>query len=621
MTISSKKELLKIIKQRKFLNKDFDGFKQDLLEYAQTHFPNNIKDFSESSLGGLFLELAAYVGDVESFYLDHQFHEMNLDTAVEDQNIEAHLINSGVPIVGAAPAVVEVSFLIEVSAESTTFDVKVPKESMFPIIHAGTTLSADNGTQFRLTEDVDFRETDASGELRADIQVANRDANNRPTTFILSLNGEAISGFENTESFSVGGFAAFKKFTLSKENITEVISVDDNQGNEYFGVEYLTQDTVFERVENLDADNILVKDTIVVKPAPFRFKTDVSLNTRLTTLTFGGGSAESLDDDIIPDVSEFAVPLFGKRNFSRFTLNPQNLLRTTTLGVIAPNSTITVLYRYGGGLTHNVGPRSIRGIAKTLISFPNNPSVTDAQFVRSSMDAVNFDSASGGEDAPTIDELKERVPGFKASQSRVVTKEDLLARIYTMPSNFGRVFRAAVHQSAINPLASELYIISRDSDSVLTVSPDRLKENIATYINEFRLTNDAIDILDARVVNVGIDFSISSEPGANRQLIKQLIVQKLKQYFDIKNFEIDQPVMINDIENIIFNSVGVLSVNRVDVINIFGDVLETSSSEARIYSSEQWDTKAATKNKIIFPPKGGMFEVRFKDFDIRGVIV
>jgi len=618
MATGSKKELLKKIKQRKYLNKDFDGFKQDLLEYAKTYFPDNIKDFSETSFGGLFLELAAYVGDVQSFYLDHQFHEMNPATATESANIETHLTNAGVPVVGASPAVVDQTFLIEIKASNPTGEQYVPNSAALPIISAGCTVKADNGTQFELVEDIDFTELNANGDYTAEVTVGNRDVNNNPTTFIMSKNGQCISGFTGTDTFSVGSFSAFKKITLSKENVTEITRVYDNQGNDYYEVEYLTQDTVFERLKNLESDNGIVKDAMTIKPAPFRFISNMSLNTRLTTLTFGGGSAESLDDDIIPDPSEFAIPLYGKRNFSRFTLNPNNLLQTTTLGVIAPNSIITVEYRYGGGLSHNAGPRSIRGISSATLTFPNSPSAAESQFVRSSLDSVNIEKAAGGEDAPTITELKGRIPAIKASQSRIVTKEDLLARIYTMPSNFGRVFRAAVHKSSTNPLATELFIVSRDSDGKLTTSPDKLKENLSTFINEYRLTNDAVDILDARIINLVIDFSITAEAGVNKQLVKQLIIEKIKQYFSTRNFEIDQPLMLNDIENVIYNNIGVMSVSRIEVKNISGEYKPTSTSTPRSYSGDSYEL--VSKSKIIYPPKGGIFEIKYSEFDIRGIV-
>lgn len=621
MTIESKKELLKVLKQRRYLNKDFDSFKQDLTNYAKNYFPNNIKDFSETSLAGMFIELASYIGDVDSFYLDHQFHELNPETAVETRNIESMIKRAGVPIVGASPSVLTQTFLIEVPA---TGNPPVPNPIAIPITHEGTIVAAENGTQFELIEDIDYSETDENGEYKAEITIGNIDSNGNPTTFIMSRTGLCISGFRATESFSVGTFEQFKQYTLTQENVTDIISVTDSQGNNYYQVEYLTDDTVFKSIVNKNTnDNKIVKEKLLVIPAPYRFISEMSLQTRLTNLTFGGGSAQSMNDDIIPDPSEFAIPLYGKKVFSRFSLNPSNLLQTTTLGIIAPNSTITIVYRYGGGLSHNVGPQTIRTISTLKMSFPNGPTAEIAQIVKSSADTINYKESSGGEDAPTVNELKARIPSAKASQNRIVTKEDLIARLYTMPSNFGRVFRASVGPDPNNPLSSRVYIISRNSDSQLILSPDSLKENLSTYLNRFRMSNDSLDILDARIINIQLYFSIVADPSfGNKNLIKQNVLEKIKKYFNIKNFEIDQPIFINEIQNIIYNIPGVLSVNEIRIENITGTVnSNVDGAEPRIYSNEQYDIKSNTDKNIIYLPSGGIFELKYPDHDLKCVVL
>jgi hypothetical protein len=253
------------------------------------------------------------------------------------------------------------------------------------------------------------------------------------------------------------------------------------------------------------------------------------------------------------------------------------------------------------------------------MSFPNDPSPSVAQFVRSSFDSQNIEEAVGGEDAPTTDELKLRVPAIKASQSRIVTKEDLIARIYTMPSNFGRVFRAAVRPNSVNPLATSLYIISRNADNQLITSPDGLKKNLATYLNQFRLSNDAIDILDARIINIKVNFEIIADPTQNKNLIKQNAINKLKKYFNTKNFEIDQPIFINDIENILYNNDGVYTVHELKITNVTGTI-SVDASNIRVYSEVYYDIEANTDKKIIFTPPGGMFEIRFPEFDIKGQV-
>lgn len=613
MPTDSKKQVLKVIKERRYLNKDYDSFRADLLDYARTYFPDAIKDFSEAGLGGLLLDFSAYVGDVQSYYLDHQFQENFPELASEPNNIERHLNNAGVPVVGASPAVAELTFYVKIPA--TGSNPPVPDVQAIPIIGAGSSAVSQNGIEFQLTENIDFTETDASGRLVADIVVGNRDSNNNPVNFILSKTGIAISGFEASETFSVGQFEPFKKVTLSNENITEITKVMDTQGNDYYEVEYLTQDTVYRAIKNFSSDNRLVEDNLLPTPAPYRFIKKTDLNSRLTSLTFGGASAETLNDDIIPDPSEFSLPLYGKKIFSRYTLNPGNLLQSTTFGVLTPNTTLTVQYRYGGGLKHNVEANAIRNISRLEIAFPGDPPAPVTQQVRASVDVNNLKRASGGEEAPTIDELKAKIPAFKAAQSRIVTKEDLLSRVYTLPSNFGRVYRASIQPNPNNPLASRLFIVCRNQQQQLIIAPDTLKKNLATYLNEYRMISDAIDILDARIIDLQVKFSIVTDPTMNRQLVLRNVIQRVKDYFNIKNFEIDQPLVLADIQNIIYNNPGVVSVVSVNVENIYGNV------GTRTYSTEQFDVPANTFRGIISGPPGSIFQVHFKDYDIIGTAV
>lgn len=613
MPVDSRRELLKSVRNRKYLNKDFQGFRADLLEYARVHYPDKIRDFSETGLGGLLLDFPSYVGDVNSFYMDHQFHELDIETAVEERNIERHIRAAGVPITGAAPAVVMITFTIMVPA--TTSSPKIPDTTALPIIYAGTTVQAENGIQFELTEDIDFTEVDNAGNLLGTVAIVSTDINNEPETFQLSRQEICISGFRTSETFSLGSFEAFKKVSLSNENITEVISVRDGLGNEYYEVEHLTQDTVFKSMLNRNEDNQLVKDNLTLIPAPYRFTRTASVQTRLTTLTFGGGNAETLDDDIVPDPSEFALPLYGKRTFSRFTLNPGNLLQTTTLGVISQNTSLTIEYRYGGGLDHNIGPRSIRGVLTLRMSFPNNPSPGVSAFVRASTDATNATEAAGGDDPPTLDELKQRVPAIRNSQARIVSKEDIIARVYTLPSNFGRVFRASIRSNPNNPNAARLFIISRNANQQLAISPDSLKKNLALYLNQFRLISDALDILDAQVINLKLEFTIVADPAYNKNLVLQNVLARLKQYFGIKNFEIDQPIVIDDIKNIIYNNIGVIAIQSVKIKNICNTVGD------RVYSDVQFDVSSNTTKNIIIGPPGSLFELKFKDYDLQGVVI
>jgi hypothetical protein len=611
MPIDTKKGVLPV-RQRNFLNKDFSSLRSDLIQYARAYYPDRIQDFSEASLGGLLVDLAAYTGDVMSFYLDHQFGELFIDTAVESENIENLIRDAGVDITGNSPAVVDLSFFIEIPAVKvgTVFE---PDPTAVPVILQGTIAAANNGTRFELTEELDFSERDADGNFVAEIRIGDTNADGSPRTLLMSRKGLGISGFSRTETFIIPNtFVPFRTITLDSENVTQINDVIDSDGNVYYRVGSLTQDTIFKGMPNPRSDSDLVEQLLEVAPAPFRYTLDTSISTRLSTMTFGGGTANSLDNDIIPDPSEFAVPLYGKTTFERFSIDPNSLLDTRTLGIAPQSVTLSVTYRFGGGLSHNVASTTIQTISTLLMSFPGNPLAVIAAQVRASTSVDNSDPARGGENAPTINELKTKVPSARNAQERIVTREDLLARVYTMPSSFGRVFRAGVRSNPINPLAAQLFIISRDSGGGLAVSPDSLKENLITYLNQFRMISDAIDILDAPVVNIGVEFEVVTEPLANKNLVVQKIISRLKSFFSIGNFQIDQPIRISDVRNLIFNNPNVVSVTNLKFNNLTGAIKERS------YSNNTINISTNTIKGMLFPPPGGIFEVKYANFDILG---
>jgi hypothetical protein len=246
------------------------------------------------------------------------------------------------------------------------------------------------------------------------------------------------------------------------------------------------------------------------------------------------------------------------------------------------------------------------------MNFPNTPSPSISSAIRRSLDVVNYSAANGGEDALSLNELKQRIPNQRNSQSRIVTKEDLLSRVYTMPSDFGRVFRAGVRPNPNNPLASQLFIISRDKNKKLVISPDSLKRNLTKYLNQYRLVSDAIDILDASVVNYQVRFKISSHPQANKSQIIQNVIARLSSYLRIENFQIDQPLVISDIRNLIFNTDGVLSVIDIKIENLVGNY------RGRQYSDVKNDVVLNTFDDMYFPSEGGILELKYPKYDIIG---
>lgn len=618
MAINDNKTALKSVRQRNYLARDFDGFRSVLLDYARQYYPDRIQDFSESSIGGLFLDMAAYVGDNMSFYMDHLYNELNSDTVVETENIERVLRNSGIKITGASSSTVEVDFYVEVPVIND--GTLRPEPSLIPTILAETLVSSNNGITFRLLEDVKFWKSDpATGEISVDsstVEILNgRRIGGNVVSKVLKKKGICVSGDQRTESFDIGDFVQFRRISLEEPDITQIISVVDGLGNVYYEVDNLTHDVVYKNVISNSYNSgidTLIKDNLKVIPSPYRFLREVDLIGRTSTLVFGGGNADTMEDDIIPDPSEFAIPLPYSQTFSRSSLNPQKLLQTKTLGVAAANTRLTVTYRYGGGLNHNVEPETVVNIQDLSIDFPENPTPGQQAQIRSSIAVSNPKPAAGGEDAPTGEELLALVPSLRNSQERIVTKEDMLARVYTMPSNFGRVFRASIVRNPNNPLASRLYIVSRNSDGQLINSPDALKINLKRYLSSYRMISDAVDVFDAGIINLELFFQIVVDPSLNKNLLLQDIISSLRDQFSINKLHIGQPIIISDIVSTIFSKPGVISVDSIKFNNLYG------TAKNREYSPISYDPQLNTRNQIMYPPDGSIFEIKYPDANIIG---
>ena len=592
-----------------YLAKDYSALKSELLKYARTFFNDKIQDFSEASVGGLMLDMAAAVGDNMSFYMDHQFRETIWSDAVEISNIEKMIRNHGVKIVGSSPSTVEVSFYIEVPAVSES-GVRAPDRSSLPIIQEGTLLSSTSGIPFTTIEDLDFAETDRFGNLVAEVRVGIVE-DGLPETFVLKRNVTAVSGRVYVETFSFGsGFRPYSTINLTNANVSEIISVIDSSGDQWYEVDSLTQDTAFVGIANIDEDSEIVKKNLKIVPAPKRYMTSTDLQSRNVKLMFGGGDPTLYDDDVFPDPSKVVVPLYGKNTMSRFSIDPNSLLRSRTLGIAPTSTTLTVTYRAGGGISHNVGSNSIRSIKVLRIDFRNGAISSIASAVRATVEVTNESQAAGGSQAPTIDALRSLIPSSRNMQSRIVTKTDLLSRVYSLPSKFGSVYRAGVRQNPNNPLATQLFVLSRDSNGKLMLSPDTLKKNLQTYINEYRLISDAIDVVDAMVVNYSISLTIIPSPDTNPPDVVKAVIFSLQTLLETRKFQIDQPIVIADVMSSVINVPGVLSLTKLEFSNI------TGNHDGREYSNNFFDMQSNITKGLVVGPPGSIFELRFPNFDI-----
>jgi hypothetical protein len=609
MASDESKKFLKKSESRSYVNKEFNSFRSDLLSYARTFFPDRIQDFSENSAGGLFLEMAAYVGDVMSFYLDHQFNELNIETAVERQNIEKLVRSAGIKIKGASPAEVDISFHLQVDEQSGE---TLPVHSQLPIIQIGTTVYSNSGIQFTLMEDLDFGEKDIDGFY---LHTDNGNPSFDTTKRHLSMIGKCRSGKRIAESFNIPNeHVPFRTIRLSNQDVSEILDVRDGNGNIYYEVNSLTENVVFKKVKNTAADSAAVSHSLSLIPAPFRFVTIVNTDSRMTTLRFGSGQADTLDDDIIPDPSELALPLYEKKTLQRFSINPSDLMKTRTLGISPRATTLIITYRAGGGISHNVGSKSLRTLGTSFTKFSSSLTASKISKIRSSIEVINEFEAEGGELPPNITELRSIALAAKNSQNRIVTKEDLLARVYTMPAEFGRVYRAGLGVNDENPLATILYLVSRDKNGKLVKSPNTLQDNLRQFLDQNRLISDSIDFLDTSVVDLSVSYNIECDDISNKALVIQNANNSLISYLNVQNFQIGQPLILTDLKNIIINTDGVVSLVDFNIKNNVG----TNSETGNVYSDLSYDVDENITRQVLYVPQGHILHVRYPADDIQG---
>jgi hypothetical protein len=613
VALTDVKKNLKTKRQRSYLSRDFESLRAELIQYARLYFPDQIQDFSEASVGGMLVDLVSYVGDSMSFYMDHQFNELGLDTAVERRNVERLIRLAGVKIKGASPAYCVVDFTFTVSSELTDSGY-IPASSQLPVLKAGTRVTSNSGINFTLQDDVDFSKTDARGNYLYTYSIKETDASGNPTSFTVTRSGNCVSGGTSEESFSFGSDPTpFKSVTLSNANVSEIILVKDSEGNEYYEVDSLAQDTVFKEVANTRADSDIVENALAIIPAPFRFITRANSDSGAVTIVFGSGVADTLDNDILPDPSEVSLPLYGDRKtFSRVAIDPNSLLGSKGLGVTPMNTVVRVRYRHGGGISHNVSAGTIKAVSNLSTSFSAGLSPATVALIRSTVIVNNPISARGGEDAPTLEDQRNIALSVRNSQNRVVSKEDLISRIFLMPTNFGRAFRVGIQPNPVNPLSSLLYVVSRDENGYLVQSPDTLKRNISTYINEFRVVSDSFDLLDAKIVNIGFKYSVIVDDREDKTGVITRINNSLKEYLDIRNMQIDGGIQVTDLVNIIMNQDGVTSLDSYSFVSL------TGTSDGREYSSFSISPNRSTRRGVFSPPTGGIFEVKYPDSDIIG---
>ena len=613
-------------KDVKYLNKDFNSYKNQLIEFTQTYFPEKFNDFSEGNPGMMFLEMASYVGDVLSFYTDTQLRESFLTLAQDRENLYnlAYTLGYKPKITNAANTTLDITQLVPSINNGGTYS---PDYSYGLTINENSTFNSTEGPSFYIDRDVRF---DFSSSFDpTEVSIYQYDSSNNPEYYLLKKSVNSISAEVKTQTFTVGAPEKFKTLTLFDSDIISIESIVDSDGNEYTEVPYLAQDTVFEAIENTAANdpdlngfNQQTPYLLKLKKVPKRFISRVKPDNRIE-IQFGAGTSDKSDEQIIPNPDNIGLGIKDGRSKLDTAYDPSNFLYTKAYGQVPSNTTLTVTYLAGGGLDSNVNSNTIT--TNGTLSITNNPNLNPSMlnFVKSTIQPSNPEAAKGGGAGDSIEDIRLNTAANFSAQQRTVTKDDYIVRTLSMPSKFGRIAKAYITQDdqisplttepnrIPNPLALNLYTLGYNADKQLSTLNTATKTNLSTYLEQYRMLTDAINIKDAFVINFGIDFEITVFKNFNNQKVLLECIAELQEYFNVDKWQINQPIIISDVKNLIGEIRGVQTVEDIKFINKSGLFLG--------YSQYKYSFQKATRKEVIYPSMDpSIFELKYPNTDIKG---
>lgn len=586
----------KVVKTINYLNRDFSGFRSDLIKYAETYFPNTYKDFNETSIGMMFMEMVSYIGDVLGFYIDQQAQENILSSATQIKNVYRLAQALGYHPKLVSPASGLVDFYMTVDALPTT--PYEPDMSQALVLSQGIRLQGQSN--YITMENVDFTKDN-------NIITVLESVNNIPQAYMIKTQVKVESGIDKAISVNVNSLnTKYKTIEIPDDNFIDIISVTDEQGYEWRQVPFLAQDTVFVDKENTSNNpnwGTDVNETpylLNVKKEPKRFTTRLN-DKGLVELVFGPGNAEQDNLELIPQYN-----LYNDNIPDFFDIN--NFLKTNSYGE-SPTGVITVNYRLGNGVQDNAAANTIDTVSSTLSDFYVKGSIGKINTI-----AVNNSEAiTGGSNGEAIEEIKLNAMNFFSAQGRAVTPEDYTATTLSMPYKYGKISKAYVSKFLDDPSGViRLWVLGYDSNGNFLAANSTTKRNLSIFLNTKRSINDIVEINDAFIINLGISFRIKAIPNFNKNTVLLDCLVAVKELLSNDRMQINQTLSLSDINR------------ELSKINGVQDILEITPGvkHGGDYSPYKYNITENTINNIIYPSKDPMiFEVKFPDIDIQGEVI
>jgi hypothetical protein len=613
-------------KDIKYINKDFSEYRAALINYAKTYFATTYNDFSPSSPGMMFMEQASYVGDVLSFYQDNQFQETFLQFARQTNNLYelAYMFGYKPNVTSVASTTIDF-YQIVPSKNSGGSYVPDFDYTLYITENSLVQTSDINKVSFLVGDAIDFSYSSSTDPT--EVTIYEIDGSGNPTYFLLKKSKPSISATINTTSYSFTTPQRFSTVNLSADRLVGILDATDSDGNEWYEVDYLAQDTIYDSIKNTNVNDPNFYNNgnetpflLKLKQIQRRFATRFT-NSGSLQIQFGAGNTSDSDEEIIPNSDNVGLGLPFEKTKLTTAYSPNNFVFTKTYGIAPSNTTITFRYLTGGGATANVSANTLVNFVGNVTFMKSNLDSILAQQIFDSLAVTNPSAADGGGDGDTIEEIRQNTISNFASQLRNVTQDDYLVRTLSLPARYGVISKAYIEPTKVAPSFSgetnailDLYVLSQNQLKNLAIATPALKQNLITYLSKYRMINDVVNIKDAYIVNIGVNFEIIVLPDYNNNEVIANCLSALKDFFAIDKWQINQPIVLRDIYILLDRILGVQTVKSVSIENKVGENIG--------YSKYAYDISGATVNNVVYPSLDPcVFEVKYPDTDILGRVV
>jgi hypothetical protein len=612
-------------KNIQYINRDFSELRASLVDYAKTYFPTTYNDFTPASPGMMFMEMAAYVGDVLSFYLDNQIQETYVQYARQTNNLYELAYMFGYKPNVTQVATAPISFYQQVPAKLSG-STYIPDFDYSLFINQNSTVRSTSSpnVNFLIEDPIDFS-VSSSGDP-TEVSIFSTSGGN-PTYFLLKKTRKSISSTINTTTFSFGTPQQFSTVNINTENIIGILDITDTDNNEWYEVDYLAQECIYKSIKNTNPNDPNLSqyqgDTpylLQLEQVQRRFITRF-LDSGSLQIQFGAGTANDTDETIIPNSNNVGLGLPFEKSKLTTAYSPSNFIFTKTYGIAPSQTTLTVRYLTGGGVAANVPANDLTDITGNIQFLNSNLNSTTANTIFNSLAVTNAIAADGGGDGDSIEEIRQNTSANFATQLRNVTQDDYLVRSLSMPAKYGVIAKAFIEPTKAITLSAgesnsvlDLYVLSYDANNRLNIASTALKQNLTTYLSQYRMVNDAVSIKDGFIINIGVNFDIIILPEFNSNQVLFDCIEALKTYFRIDNWQINQPIVLRELYILLDKIKGVQTVKNINISNLVGENLG--------YSPYAYSMSAATVSNVIYPSLDpSIFEVKYPNQDIQGRVV